>query len=99
MKDNRILTLTGTLKVLISTEDNSLTSKSISGKSKLQIKSMERDKIDIKPMKVNEETVFLLKNGLYKIRAVLDNLESQWEYVEIKNGETKTKIFHFGKGK
>ena len=57
MSDNKILTPSGNLKVLISTEDRSLTSELISGKSELQTKSMEKEEIVIKPMKVNEETV------------------------------------------
>ena len=90
-----IVTPTGFLKAQI-TLDKAVSTERISfSRSGIEVHS--GNIIDWVPLAVGDAQIITLKPALYRIRAVLGALYSEWVNTEIKEGEVTIRTFHFGK--
>jgi hypothetical protein len=93
--EERIVTLTGYLRVLITLEKSVQSTSLAFTRSAIEIKQ-NTVYFQIVNLAVGEERIVMLKEGLYTVRAHIGDLYSEWANTEIKNGTVTSRIFHFG---
>jgi hypothetical protein len=97
MTEKRIITPTGFLKVLITIDDTAASSSLAFIRTGVEIFQEGSSFYENISLRVGEERVVALREGVYKVRAFLGKLESDWTNTEIKTGELTSRIFHFGR--
>jgi hypothetical protein len=102
MSDENVIP-TGYLKVTVDVDDSIKNDieiyRSLSYiRSSIAIYSEEDKTAQKYPVRIGEVQIFPLKPGLYRVKAVLGDLHSDYLNVEIKTGEITGKKFHFGMG-
>jgi hypothetical protein len=96
MTEERVVTPTGYLKILITVDEPAASS--ILAFTRTGVLIRQEGVIgEFVSLRVGVEEIVALREGLYEIRAILGRLESDWINAEIKTGEMTSKIFHFGR--
>jgi hypothetical protein len=97
MAEERVVTPTGYLKVLITIDETAASSMLAFTRTGVLINQKDTSSYETVILNVGVEQVVALREGLYQVRAFLGKLVSEWVNTEIKNGEMTSKIFHFGR--
>jgi hypothetical protein len=97
MSEERVVTPTGYLKILITIDETAASSSLAFTRTGILINQESQSSIESILISIGVEEIIPLREGLYKVRAFLGKLTSDWANAEIKNGEITSKIFHFGR--
>lgn len=92
----RVVTPIGYLKVEITVEEVAASTSLAFTRTGIEI-NQEGAFYENIILAIGEDRLITLKEGLYKVRAFIGKLYSEWVNTEIKNGELTSRIFHFGK--
>jgi hypothetical protein len=98
MSEERIVTPTGFLRVLISLDKNLENEELAFTFSAIEITQPDLFPSAAKriPVNIGQRQIIALRAGLYRVRALLGSMSSDFANTEIKTGEITSKIFHFG---
>ena len=97
MDEMKIITPTGYLKIKITVDESVKTLDLGLTRTGVEIYNLDSNYVQFVPIPLSNERIVSLREGSYKVRAIVGEIVSEWAKADVKAGETPSRIFHFGK--